>query len=156
MRRGEIYYAELGPTVGREINKRRPVLVVSCDANNRAASTITVLPITSNVSRIYPFEVALPPTDSGLPNPSKAQAQPTVHPGLQVVASGQHLDLHATFGAAHEGHLELGAVHRLATRIVSPGDLVRDVSNAAATVGLLFQRQDFFSGDVDEVAGRAL
>ena len=75
MRRGEIYYAELGPTVGREINKRRPVLVVSCDANNRAASTITVLPITLNVSRIYPFEVALPPTDSGLPKPSKAQAQ---------------------------------------------------------------------------------
>src|SRR5260370_36618717 len=75
MRRGEIYYAELGPTVGREINKRRPVLVVSCDANNRAASTITVLPITSNVSRIYPFEVALPPTDSGLPKPSKPQPQ---------------------------------------------------------------------------------
>jgi len=46
MRRGEIYYAELSPTRGSEINKRRPVLIVSNDANNRAANTVTVLPIT--------------------------------------------------------------------------------------------------------------
>jgi mRNA interferase MazF len=75
MRRGEIYYADLSPTVGSEINKRRPVLIVSNEANNRAANTLTVLPITSNVSRVYPFEILLPPRDSGLPKPSKAQAQ---------------------------------------------------------------------------------
>ncbi len=75
MRRGEIFYAELSPTVGTEINKRRPVLIVSNDANNRAAKTLTVLPITSNVSRIYPFEIALSPRDCGLAKPSKAQAQ---------------------------------------------------------------------------------
>jgi mRNA interferase MazF len=75
MRRGEIYYADLSPTVGTEINKRRPVLIVSNDANNRAANTVTVLPVTSNVSRIYPFEIALPPGESGLSKPSKAQAQ---------------------------------------------------------------------------------
>lgn len=75
MRRGEIYYADLSPTVGTEINKRRPVLIVSSEANNRAANTITVLPITSNVSRIYPFEIPLAPKDSGLPRHSKAQAQ---------------------------------------------------------------------------------
>lgn len=74
MRRGEIYYADLSPTVGSEINKRRPVLIVSNDANNRAAGTVTVLPITSSVSRVYPFEVLLSPTESGLPKPSKAQA----------------------------------------------------------------------------------
>ena len=73
MKRGEIYYADLGPTVGTEISKRRPVLIVSNDANNRVATTITVLPITSNVSRVYPFEVLLAPADSGLPKPSKAQ-----------------------------------------------------------------------------------
>ena len=43
MKRGEILYADLGPTVGSEINKRRPVLIVSNDANNRASSTVTVL-----------------------------------------------------------------------------------------------------------------
>jgi mRNA interferase MazF len=75
MRRGEIYHADLTPTVGSEINKRRPVLIVSNDANNRVASTITVLPITSNVSRVYPFELLLTPRESGLPKPSKAQAQ---------------------------------------------------------------------------------
>ena len=75
MRRGEIYYADLSPTVGSEINKRRPVLIVSNDANNRAASTVTVLPITSNTSRVYPFEVLLTTTESGLRKPSKAQAQ---------------------------------------------------------------------------------
>lgn len=75
MKRGEIYYAELSPTVGSEINKRRPVLIVSNDANNRAANTLTILPITSNVTKIYPFEVYLPSAASGLPKPSKAQAQ---------------------------------------------------------------------------------
>ena len=57
MKRGEIYFANLNPTVGSEIAKRRPVLIVSNNANNRAANTVTILPITSNVSRIYPFEV---------------------------------------------------------------------------------------------------
>ncbi len=75
MKRGEIYYADLSPTVGAEINKRRPVLVVSNNANNRAAGTVTVLPITSNVTRVYPFEVLLEPKESGLPKPSKVQAQ---------------------------------------------------------------------------------
>jgi mRNA interferase MazF len=75
MKRGEIYYANLSPTVGSEIDKRRPVLVVSNDANNRAANTVTILPITSNVTRVYPFEVLLNPEDSGLSQPSKVQAQ---------------------------------------------------------------------------------
>jgi mRNA interferase MazF len=74
MKRGEIYYANLSPTVGSEIDKRRPVLVVSNDANNRAANTVTILPITSNVTRVYPFEVLLNPEDSGLSKPSKVQA----------------------------------------------------------------------------------
>lgn len=75
MKRGEIYYANLSPTIGSEMDKRRPVLIVSNDANNRAASTVTILPITSNVNRIYPFEVVLEPKESGLPKPSKVQAQ---------------------------------------------------------------------------------
>lgn len=73
MKRGEIYYANLSPTVGSEMDKRRPVLVVSNDANNRAADTITILPITSSVSRVYPFEVLLELGAGGLPKPSKVQ-----------------------------------------------------------------------------------
>ena len=75
MKRGEIYFADLNPTVGSEINKRRPVLIVSNDANNKASSTITIMPITSSVTKIYPFEVFLDVRESGLPKPSKIQCQ---------------------------------------------------------------------------------
>jgi mRNA interferase MazF len=73
MKRGDIYYAALDPTVGSEIKKNRPVLLVSNNANNKAASTVTVIPITSNISQIYPFEVYLETQDSQLLKPSKAQ-----------------------------------------------------------------------------------
>jgi mRNA interferase MazF len=43
MKRGESYSADLNPVVGSEIAKRRPVLMVSNNANNRAASTVTVV-----------------------------------------------------------------------------------------------------------------
>lgn len=75
MKRGEIYFANLSPTIGSEMDKRRPVLIVSNDANNRAANTVTILPVTSNTSRVYPFEVLLEPSVSGLAKPSKVQAQ---------------------------------------------------------------------------------
>jgi mRNA interferase MazF len=75
MKRGEIYHANLSPVVGSQMDKRRPVLIVSNDANNRAADTVTILPITSNVTRFYPFEVLINPEDSGLSKPSKVQAQ---------------------------------------------------------------------------------
>ncbi|TAE60560.1 MAG: type II toxin-antitoxin system PemK/MazF family toxin [Nostocales cyanobacterium] len=75
MKRGEIYFANLSPAVGSEMDKRRPVLIVSNNANNNAASTVTILPITSNISRVYPFEVLLNIEDSGLSQPSKVQAQ---------------------------------------------------------------------------------
>jgi len=73
MKRGEIYYADLDPTVGAETKKNRPVLIVSNNANNNAASTLTIIPITSNVKKIYPFEVFLDTKESGLNKPSKAQ-----------------------------------------------------------------------------------
>jgi len=75
MKRGDIFYADPNPAAGPEINKRRPVLIVSNDANNRAANTVTVLPITSNIAKVFPFEVALSREDSGLPKDSKVQAQ---------------------------------------------------------------------------------
>ena len=61
MKRGEIYFANLSPAVGSEMDKRRPVLIVSNDANNHASNTVTILPITSNINRVYSFEVLLNP-----------------------------------------------------------------------------------------------
>lgn len=75
MKRGEIWFADLSPARCSETAKRRPVLIVSNDANNRASNTITVLPITSNVARVYPFEVFLASGECGLPKDSKIQAQ---------------------------------------------------------------------------------
>ena len=73
MKRGDIYFANLDPTVGDETRKKRPVLIVSNNANNKVANTITVLPLTSNTKKVYPFEVLLPANQSGLNKDSKAQ-----------------------------------------------------------------------------------
>ena len=74
MRRGEIYFAALDPTVGAEVQKTRPVVVVSNNAANRAASVVTVVPLTSNVARVFPFEVLLPAARTGLAKDSKVGA----------------------------------------------------------------------------------
>lgn len=73
MRRGEIYWVDLDPTIGGEIQKQRPVLIVSNNANNRVADTVTVVPITSNTTKVYPFEVFLDAKVTGLSKNSKAQ-----------------------------------------------------------------------------------
>ena len=48
-RRGDIYWVALDPTVGREIKKTRPALVVSPDEMNQALGTVVLAPITSTV-----------------------------------------------------------------------------------------------------------
>lgn len=71
--RGEIFLVCLDPTVGSEINKTRPALIISNDINNQVAQTVTVIPITSGTGKIYPFETLLQSQESGLPKTSKAK-----------------------------------------------------------------------------------
>jgi mRNA interferase MazF len=80
MRRGDIYRVDLEPVRGSEANKARPAVIVSNDAANRAASksgrgVVTVVPITSKIARLYPFQVLLNAADCGLAVDSKAQAE---------------------------------------------------------------------------------
>jgi mRNA interferase MazF len=80
MIRGEIRLVDLEPVVGAEANKRRPAVIVSNDAANAAAArlgrgVITVVPITSNVNHVYPFQVKLAAGSTGLRKDSKAQAE---------------------------------------------------------------------------------
>lgn len=76
MHRGEIYLADLNPTIGSEINKKRLVLIISNDISNFHSDVVTVAPITSNISKIYPFEAFIQSNEtSGLSLDSKAQAQ---------------------------------------------------------------------------------
>jgi mRNA interferase MazF len=80
MRRGEVRMVDLDPVRGAEANKLRPAVIVSNDAANSAAAklgrgVLTVVPVTSNVDRIYPFQVLLPAGAGGLSQDSKAQAE---------------------------------------------------------------------------------
>ena len=72
--RGEIWVVSLEPVLGHEIGKTRPALVISNDRNNQFAETITVLPITSNVKKIYPFETFIPKRETNLPVDSKIKS----------------------------------------------------------------------------------
>ena len=56
MNRGEVWWINFEPAVGGEIRKKRPAIIVSNNAANRNLNRVQVVPITSNVSRIYPSE----------------------------------------------------------------------------------------------------
>ena len=74
IKRGGVYLAALDPTVGREIAKTRPVIVVSNDQNNLYAGTVSILPLTSkNTEKIYPFEIFLTKGTANLPKSSKVK-----------------------------------------------------------------------------------
>ncbi len=88
MKRGEIYYANLNPSIGDEIKNIRPVLIVSNNMNNKMGNTVTVLPITKNVARVYPFEIFLPKQKTGLAHDSKAQAHQVRTISKQRINSG--------------------------------------------------------------------
>ncbi|MDW5596334.1 type II toxin-antitoxin system PemK/MazF family toxin [Conexibacter stalactiti] len=80
MRRGDVRMVEFEPVRGAEANKRRPAIIVSNDAANATAArlgrgVLTVVPVTSNVTRVYPFQVLIPAGSSGLSLDSKAQAE---------------------------------------------------------------------------------
>lgn len=69
--RGQVWQVILDPVIGHEIGKTRPALVISNNINNQFADTVTVIPITSKTSKIYPFEVFISKNDSGLSADSK-------------------------------------------------------------------------------------
>jgi mRNA interferase MazF len=80
MRRGDIYLVDFEPVLGSEANKARPAVIVSNDGANRAVErngkgVITVVPLTSNTSRVLAFQVLLRADECGLPKDSKAQCE---------------------------------------------------------------------------------
>jgi mRNA interferase MazF len=80
VRRGDIVAVSLDPARGSEAGKTRPAIVVSNDAANATAArlsrgVVTVVPVTSNVARVFPFQVLLRADQTGLRQDSKAQAE---------------------------------------------------------------------------------
>jgi mRNA interferase MazF len=56
MKRGEVWWVNFEPSLGGEIKKKRPALIVSSDVSNYSLNRVQVVPLTSNVEKIYPSE----------------------------------------------------------------------------------------------------
>ena len=59
MKRGEVWWVDFEPALGSEIRKTKPAVIISNDASNAAMSRVQVVPVTSNVPRLYVFESAV-------------------------------------------------------------------------------------------------
>jgi len=58
-RRGDVHWVALDPTLGTEIRKTRPAVVISNDSCNAFGSRVVVIPVTSNVDTLYPGEAKI-------------------------------------------------------------------------------------------------
>ena len=56
MKRGEVWWVNFDPSVGGEIKKKRPAVILSNDVANKYLNRVQVVPVTGNVSRLYPSE----------------------------------------------------------------------------------------------------
>jgi len=56
MNRGEVWWVNFEPSIGGEIRKKRPAIIVSNNAANKFLNRVQVIPITSNTDRLFPSE----------------------------------------------------------------------------------------------------
>jgi mRNA interferase MazF len=57
MKKGEVWWVAFGPSVGGEVRKTRPAIIVSNNAANAVLNRVVVVPLTSRTDRVYPSEV---------------------------------------------------------------------------------------------------
>lgn len=77
IKRGDVFLVTFDPTLGAEAKKVRPALIVSNDINNVHSPIISISPITSNVTKVYSFEVEIPTGTGGLRSRSKIMINQT-------------------------------------------------------------------------------
>jgi len=114
VRWGDIVRVDLNPVVGSESNKVRPAVVVSNDGANRAAErfgrgVVTVAPVTSNVARVYPFQVLIAPDQDGTGLTAKSKVQVEQIRAVDVARVGRRLGRLPR--ALHEPLREAMALH---------------------------------------------
>ena len=94
MKRGEVWWVRFGPSVGGEIRKQRLAVVVTNDVALAHLNRVQVVPLTTNVSRVYPGETSVAIND----RPHKAMADQ-----LTTVSKER---LAAFFGTLSDGDIE--------------------------------------------------
>ena len=76
MKRGEVWWVTFQPAVGGEVRKDRPAVIVSNDSANKHLNRVQVVPVTSNVDRVFPSEARV--TVRGKPHKAMADQLATV------------------------------------------------------------------------------
>ena len=110
MRRGDVWWVNFGPSVGGEIKKQRPAVIISNNAANKYLNRVQVVPMTSNVERVYPSEAVV--TVKGRPSKAMADQLTTVSKQRLLDQAGvlSHDDMHKV---EHVVRVQLGLVETI-------------------------------------------
>ena len=85
LRRGDIVLVDFAPARAAEVNFTRPAVIVTNNEANAHAPVILVVPLTSNLERVYPSELVVPLKRTGLDRDSKVQVQLMRHVSVERV-----------------------------------------------------------------------